>query len=385
MLGVVIFILILSFLVFIHELGHFLAAKWAGVTVHEFGIGYPPKAIKLFTWKGTVFTLNWIPFGGFVRMDGEEEYQEDSPKASATEQSASETKKSRGQFFNATLGQKMTIILAGVTANFLFGIVAFALVFTRMGIPEPLTEARVGEIAGQSPAAEAGIPAGVTITSMENLEGEKLTTPDAASVIEFANRHRGETVTLYTTGQCEVLVCEDVQQQFAVYVRTTEETPQGEGAIGIGFQPVIFVHYPSWEMPARGAWFGLQQALLLGYLIVQALGSIFTQLFTQGVVPQEIAGPVGIVHQAQESGILADGLPAILSFSGMLSINLAIMNLLPLLPLDGGRAVMILLGKVLHRRYLQKLEYYGNYSGFILLISLLLLVTLRDVARVIGA
>jgi regulator of sigma E protease len=378
MLGVVVFIIILSFLVFIHELGHFLAAKWAGVTVHEFGIGYPPKAIKLFSWRGTDFTFNWIPFGGFVRMAGEDEYQEEKPKKSKKQS------EQVGFFFNASFLQKMVVILAGVTANFLFGIVAFAIVFTVMGIPEPLSEARIGEVAPGSPAEEAGLPTNVTIISLSSDQVEKQSVSNASAVINFINDHRGQTVQVYTTGECVEFSCQELESQYSVYVRTSEETPQGEGALGIAFQPVIFVHHSVWEMPWRGVWFGLQQAFFLGYLIIQALGSLLMQLVTQGIVPQEIAGPVGIVHQAQESGLLADGLPAILSFAGMLSINLAIMNLLPILPLDGGRAVMIVLGKILDRRHLQKLEYYGNYGGFMLLISLLLLVTIRDVARVVG-
>ena len=130
MLSVFIFILILSFLVIIHELGHFLIARKHGVKVNEFGLGYPPKALTLFTAFGTPFTLNWIPFGGFVRLEGE-----DGPEL-GTEQK--ETHKSEREFFRVAVWQKLSIVLAGPIVNFIFGIIAFSIVFSVTGIPQQL-------------------------------------------------------------------------------------------------------------------------------------------------------------------------------------------------------------------------------------------------------
>ncbi len=372
-MSIILFILVLSFLVFIHELGHFIAAKRSGVIVEEFGIGYPPKAFKLFTWKGTDFTFNWIPFGGFVRMKGEEGPVEGS----------STKKESGGEFYAAETWQKMLIILAGPGVNFFFGVLVFAIVFTRMGIPHFLTEARIAEIAPNSPAAEAGIPADVTITSIQvGEEVQEILTVTAA--IEAIGAHKGETVVLTTTGACEALVCESQSQAFEVYIRTAEETPENEGSIGVAFEQVVYQFYPTWEMPFRSIYFGFQQAFDLSMQIVAALGGLVSDLVVTHTVPDEVAGPVGIVHQAQSSGILTGGFVSLISFAALLSINLAVMNVLPIPPLDGGRAILLMFEYFLGKKKTEKAEYYLNYGGYILLMGLIILVTIRDVGRIFG-
>lgn len=373
MIGIIVFILILSFLVLIHELGHFFAARWAGVEVLEFGLGYPPKAIKLFTWKGTDFTLNFIPFGGFVRLAGEDMRPEEKTEI---------VKKGglKGQFFQATTFRKLVIILAGATVNFVFGVLAFSVIFSSMGIPEPIETARIGAILPDSPAAEAGMPEQVEITKIQ--VGEEVfeisTTDDAIDVI---SDHQGETAVITTTGVCDGRVCEG-ENQYDVYFRTDAEIPDGHGSLGVAFNPIVFTHYPWWQMPFKSAWYGIQQALFLGKEILFALGQLGRNLGA-GQMPQDLAGPVGIVHQAQSAGILSDGWTTLLSFAAMLSINLAIMNVLPIPPLDGGRAVIILFEKLVDKNKLAKIEYYLNYGGYVLLLGLILFVTIQDVVKII--
>jgi regulator of sigma E protease len=364
---ILIFILVLSFLVIIHELGHFFAAKWAGVKVEEFGIGYPPKAIKLFSWQGTDFTINWIPFGGFVRMAGEE--QADAPE------------RKKGDFVAAPLWKRLVVILAGASINFLFGVLAFTAIFSVMGIPTPIESARIAAVSPESPAAAAALPSDVEIIKLQSAETEQVVaTPE--DVISFIEAHRGQEVQITTTGSCSGLSCQESAQEFTVYIRTLGETPEGQGALGIMFQPVAFVQYPLWETPFRSAEYGVRQALFLGEQILGALRQLVVDVFSSGKVPSELAGPVGIVHQAQQSGILAEGWVMVLSFAGMLSINLAIMNVLPIPPLDGGRAVFILLELVFTRAQLLKVEHYLNYGGYFVLLALIILVTIRDVWRI---
>lgn len=376
-MSAIVFILILSFLVIIHELGHFFTAKWAKVKTDEFGLGYPPKAIKLFRWLDTDFTLNWIPFGGFVRMQGEEP-GDDSITDSAKK---SKKKKLTGQFYQAGVFQKLVIILAGATVNFVFGVIAFTIVFSSMGIPETISEARIGVVEENTPAAQAGIPVDVNIMAVK-YEDEVFPVTTPQEVIDKVYEYRGKTITIVTTGTCEQKVCEESSSEYPVYIRTAEETPENEGAMGISFNQVVFAFYPPLEMPFRSAAYGIQQAISLGWQIVLAFSGIITGIFTKGNLPQDVAGPIGIVHQAQSLGIFEEGWITVLSFAGMLSINLAVMNVLPIPPLDGGRAVFIILETLFSKKKTKKLEYIFNYGGYILLFGLIIVVTIKDVIRI---
>lgn len=371
---IIIFVLVLSFLVLIHELGHFIAAIRSGVVVEEFGIGYPPKAVKLFTWRGTAFTLNWIPFGGFVRMKGE-----DGP----VEGESKQKDHLGGEFHTAETWKKLLIILAGPGVNFFFGVLVFAAMFTYSGIPHLLTEGRIAAVVPDSPAAQAGLPTNVTITGIKS-DDEFIATPTMTDVISAIGEQRGKTVTVETTGQCDGLVCADEKNTYTIYVRSIEETPEGQGSIGIAFESVIYVTYPLWEMPFRGIVFGFQQAFELSVQIVAALGGMLSDIVTHQSMPDEVAGPVGIVHQAQQMGILSGGFLSILTFAALLSVNLAVMNVLPIPPLDGGRAVLICVESLVGRNKTEKVEYALNYGGYILLLGLIVVITIRDVVRLFG-
>ncbi len=368
MLAAISFILILSFLVLIHEGGHFLAAKLAKIKVDEFGLGYPPLAKKLFRWHETVFTLNWVPFGGFVRLRGEDS-QTDNGKIS------------QGDFSAASLGQRLLVMLSGAGVNFLFGILAFAFIFTKIGIPTPLDKARINRIAPNSPAAKAGLQANWQIDQIS--VGQKvypIQSPD--TVIKTVMAHRGQTLKIRVIGPCHGLVCQSEHKTYSIYARTKTETPHNQGSIGVVFQPVVYIHYPLIQMPFRGIWVGLKQAFVLSGLILQALSKMVNQLFVQHQLSSELAGPVGIVYQAKSSGLFNQGFLAILSFTAMLSINLAIMNILPIPPLDGGRALLAISSALIGKKITGKLEYYLNYGGWVLMMLLIVMVTARDVWKI---
>ncbi len=360
-MSIIIFILILSFLVIIHELGHFFAARFMKMRVEEFGLGYPPRALKLFKWKETLFSLNWVPFGGFVAIKGEAEES--------------------GVFHKFSTNKRLVVILAGAAVNFLFGVLAFSLVFSISGIPTRLEQPRIGKISIDSPAEKANLPTEVNILGLK-INDELIETNSLERVIEEISNHQGETVGLVTSGSCNQLECDYTSQEFEVYLRKPEETPVGQGSLGIVFQSVIYLDHPWYEMPFRGVWYGLVQAFWLGGVILEGLGDLLRNMVLLGQVPKEIAGPVGIVHQATSEGIFAEGFLALLSFSGMLSVNLAIMNILPIPALDGGRAIFILIEKITGRRRIKKIEQYANYVGYILLLGLIISVTIRDVIRI---
>jgi regulator of sigma E protease len=313
------------------------------------------------------FTINGIPFGGFVRMSGEE----------APENEAGSKK---GMFYAAPIAQRLVVILAGASVNFIFGVLAFTIIYSFMGIPTLLSGARIGYVLPDSPAAESGIPTNVNILKIVGTEGE-VAVSSSQDVIAFVEKHRGQTVTVFTTGACTNETCQENLQEFTTYLRTVAETPAGEGALGIAFQSHILQFYPWWQMPFRGAAFGMSEALNLGSTILSALRSLGANLFTQGTLPSELAGPVGIVHQAHTVGLIGLGIPAIVAFAGQLSINLAIMNILPIPPLDGGKAVFTILEAVISRKRLHRFEYLINYVGYIFLLGLIIVVTIRDVGR----
>ncbi|NCN06478.1 MAG: RIP metalloprotease [Candidatus Pacebacteria bacterium] len=365
---IVLIILALSLLIIIHELGHFFAARWRGIKVEEFGLGYPPLAVKLFTWKGTVFSLNWIPFGGFVRMAGENDLPEAKKKSVV------------GTYYAATVPSRLIVLLAGVTCNFVFGAIAFAVIFTRFGIPQELHDARIGWIAPDSPAAQVGIQTDTSIVAFSSGE-QRVETPDIESVIAFVQEHRGQEISLITRGDCDATACSGEEQVFQVKPRTVGETPDGEGSLGVVFTTSAPRFYPTWQMPVRGIIYGTQQAIKMGEVILQALGQMVMTLAQTGKLEQDLAGPVGIVSQAETTGVFQEGFFVALSFVGMLSINLAIMNLLPIPPLDGGKALLTAFESVINRRVIQRIEFYLSYGGYVVLLGLIIMITIRDVYR----
>lgn len=358
---IVYFLLILSFLVIIHELGHFLTAKKAGIKVEEFGIGYPPKAITLYTDKaGTQYTFNWLPFGGFVRLYGEDGMN----TAEATDAMA---------FFNKPVLWRMMVVAAGALVNFAFGVLAFGAIYSHVGIPTDFGHIRVDEVAQSAPASEAGIEVLDQIGSV-SYGDQTVDVETFDSFVTELGRHRGETVSLY-------LINKD--KSVDVYVRREDEVPEGEGAIGVTVSDYELRQYPWWQMPVRGMWVGLKSAIGFSVFLLQSLGDMMADLVLRGQVPTEVAGPVGIVDEAGKQGILTQGWLDRLNFAAIISINLAIVNMLPIPALDGGRFVFLVYEGLTKRRIGPELERKINTYGFVTLLGLIILITIRDIRNII--
>lgn len=360
----VIFILILSLLVIIHELGHFLAAKRHGIEVKEFGLGYPPRLLSLFKWRGTLFSLNAIPFGGFVQMSGEDGPEEkDQPNA----------------FYHKSIRARLEVLLAGVFFNFVFGILAFAVVFYQLGIPAPLhNQARIQEIIADSPAAAAGLQVNTNILAIQ-VNQEWVQISSMKQVQDIVQNHAGETLTIRSSLACEQEICPTEFTEHQVYLRTAAETPEGQGSMGIAFTEFVFKTYPWYLMPVMTVAHAFEQSLALAGLILQALGELMRDLVLGRGVQQEIAGPIGIVDQATTYGFFDGGWLSVVNFAALLSINLGIMNLLPIPALDGGRAVLVMMEKLVKRSKLDRVSYYLNYFGYFSLLALMLLVSFNDI------
>jgi regulator of sigma E protease len=359
-----IFIIVLSVLVIIHEAGHFLAAKRNKIRVKEFGLGYPPRARKLFTWRGTIFSLNWIPFGGFVQMDGENGPEE--------QEAAS------GSFYNKSIRARLEVLLAGVLFNFVFGILAFAVVFYNLGVPVLLSgQARIHEVLPESPAAQAGLEPNTSILAFQ-VNGEWVETREISQIQSLVAANLGQTVQIRTSLACEQEKCPDEFRESSIYLRTQQETPDSQGAMGVIFSEMIFKSYPWYQMPFATVIEAFKQSLALAALILQALWQLIVDLGAGRGVQQEIAGPIGIVDQASTYGFFEGGWLSILNFAALLSINLGIINLLPIPALDGGRAVLVMMEKLIKRKYLDHAAHYLNYFGYISLLALMLFVTFND-------
>lgn len=376
-MSILIVILVISFLVIIHELGHFIVARKNKIHIEEFGFGYPPKLLTLFKWKNIPFTLNWIPIGGFVKLEGE-----DGPEEKKTILKKQKDDQEQA-FYLKSPAQRIAVILAGAIVNFLFGMLAFSIVFSIIGIPTSLnSRPRIAAIAPASPAEKAGLLTNVEITALK-VNDQLYSTKTIDEIQKLVAEYAGREVTIITTGVCDQESCQSGEQLFNIYLRTADETPADQGSMGVAFTDYYFKFYPLYQRPFQGIIYGVKLALQMGYLVLLTLYHVFVDLFTAGIIPADLAGPVGIVHHAYKQQIFAEGWISIINFAGMISINLAVLNLLPIPALDGGRAMFILLEKFFGKKRIGRIENYANYGGFALLMALIILVTVRDVLRII--
>jgi regulator of sigma E protease len=364
-MSILIFIFILSFLVIIHEFGHFLTARLFRIKIEEFGIGLPPKVTTLFVWKKIPFTLNALPLGGFVRMEGED----GNAGGTQHEHSSAHTD---FPFYTRPAWQRLIVILAGATVNFLFGIVAFSILFSILGVPEYLPHPKIAFIAEQSPAQKSGMKVGDEIITLISPDKKSSSVASIDSFIQEVKTYKGKTITVEVRREGEI-------KTLPVLVRTDAQIPEGEGAIGVALEQTIIHHYPWYITPIKATVVGVQQSIDFALTIVSSLRAMVSDIVFRGTVPKDVAGPVGIAYQANKESLFTRGPLFILNFAALLSINLAIMNVLPIPALDGGRAFFILLEKIFPRRIRGKIEHAMNTAGFVLLLALILLITVKDV------
>jgi len=351
--SIIIFLIVLSVLIFVHEFGHFWAAKRNKVWVEEFGFGLPPRIFGKKIGE-TLYSINLLPLGGFVRLHGENADDNLSKPTRA--------------FLNKSKKARAFIIIAGVLMNLLLGIVCFAIVYSFSGIPRETNNIRVLDIATGSPAQTSGILVGDII---ENLNGQPV--HETQNFIGMLGERKGEKVKLEVDRDGE-------SKTFNLEVR--ENPPDGEGALGVVVSSIEIYYPPIWQRPFLGMFYGFKEALFWGQTIVAGLVKIFIELFS-GVTPKDVAGPVGIfaiTSQAASVGILA-----LINFVGILSINLGILNIIPFPALDGGRLAFVFLEKALGKRVWPKLEATIHTIGMIILITLIVAITVKDVRGLISA
>ena len=341
MVAPVSFLLVLSLLVFVHELGHFLAARMAGVPVIEFGFGYPPRMVKLAQWGETAITLNWLPIGGFVRMN------ENDP--TVPESLANRSRRVR--VFVLSAGAVMNVVLAVVlySTTFLLGALT----------PYQGPGAGVYGVSEHSPAYLAGIRPGDTILS---IDGETIESVDDA--VAMIRVKLGEPIELTIRRNDKLLP--------PITVTPREEPPPEEGALGVSLNlPLRVESYPLW----RAVPLGVRTTYLLARSMFTGIGAAI-----RGETPFQISGPVGIYQTTAE--VAKTGLLRLLEFTGFLSLNLFLVNLLPLPALDGGRVIFVLLEWIRGgRRIAPEKEGLVHAMGMVFLLAFMIVVTYLDYLR----
>jgi regulator of sigma E protease len=364
------FIGILVVLVLVHEIGHYVVAKRAGITVEEFGIGFPPRIASV-TWHGTRYSLNWIPLGGFVRMLGEDGDVEIRRLREGGLTDAEIEHAMEGAFNRRPIWIRIGVLLAGVAMNFILAGLAFAYVVAQ---PEPVPRGplHVLEVQADSPA-EGVLEEGDVIMSADGR-----TFPESRDLTSYIRERAGEPVTLSIVRDGEPMTVTVTPREL-----TEEDLAEGRGAIGFSWRPDEVGEGPplaSHPVEAIGLGFATaaSAAVEIPGGLVAAVGGLL------GLNPDgagDARGPIGI---AQITGEVIDaGLLAVVQFVGILSINLAILNVLPFPPLDGGRIAVVLIEAVRQRRLPAEREALIYLTGFAVLIALVILISIQDIQRLI--
>lgn len=377
LITLVVFLFVLSVLILAHEFGHFLIAKRVGIRVEEFGFGYPPRMLAKKIGE-TTYSINWLLFGGFVKLLGEE--LEEGEKVKGRE--------SKSSFWAKSKKARTAVSVAGVLANFILAIICFSIVYSIIGIPQKTNQVKIVGIVENSPAGQAGFLEGDVILEVNGIAVDSMN-----RFIEIIEQKKGNQVAIKVerkeNNPCLKQVlggpptggfsCEG--DKLILFANPREKPPEGEGALGVVISDVEMKKYPLWQMPFYGAIQGFKEAFAWTGLIVGGIGKMFGDLITKGQIPRDVAGPVGILQIT--AGVAKSGFLTILQFIGVLSVNLAVLNILPFPALDGGRLIFIGYELITRKKPKPKIEHWVNYIGMTFLIFLIILVTINDIARLI--
>lgn len=375
LLTIIVFILILGVLIFVHEMGHFLVAIRNGIKADEFGFGFPPRIFgfvkneksgkykfilggKEVKSKNTIYSLNWIPLGGFVKIKGEDGEGKNKPDS----------------FAGKSAWTRIKVLAAGVIMNFFLAWVLLS-VTLMIGAPQAIDD---NESAKESKVQISQIVPGTPAESMGLKIGDE--------IYEAGNAEQKDWMEIKTTGEMQALASKNKGQEIILKIKRGQENlelkgiprikyPENQGPLGISLARTTIISYSWYE----SIWMGLKAVFNLTLAIFAAIFGIFKSLFLGGGMPIDVAGPVGIAVLTKQ--VTALGLVYILQFTAILSINLGIINGLPFPALDGGRILFILIEKVKGSQISQKVEQTFHTIGFFLLITLMVVVTFRDFIR----
>lgn len=375
MISILIFLAVLSVLVLVHELGHFVVARMLGVKADEFGLGFPPRAIGMVrvdgrwkkvsakeetAYKNTILSLNWLPLGGFVRLKGEQ----------------GEAANDRDSFIAKPAWGRLLILAAGVIMNWLLAAAIFSGGFM-VGIPAETSDlpphaivrdqkVQITETLAKAPAEKAGLVPGDFLLAVN---GTAVATVEEAKAI-LKQQAAGTAVTL---------AIERGEEQRQVVAESAYVPALKGPGLGVALADTGIVRFPWYEAITQGV------SVTYGYtkLILQAFGKLVSDLFLARGVSPDVSGPVGIAVMTGK--IASNGWWAVLQFAALLSINLAIVNFLPIPALDGGRALFVIIETIRRKRNNLKFEATLHRLGFVFLLFLVAVVTLHDLSKYGGA
>ena len=357
-MAIIIFIIVLGVLIFVHELGHFLVAKKSGIRVDEFAVGFPPQIFS-FTKGGTKYALNLIPFGGYVKIYGENAEDESvDPKA-------------KDSFVNKSQWIQAAVLIAGVTFNIIFAWFLFLIVLMA-GSPTIVDQTNrdfikdakvtITEIHENSPAKTAGLKAGDKIISINEVVGTDVTVQKVQDII--ANSKSPVKFGI-----------ERINQKTEITISPVKGIVADKQAIGVGLEEI-----GNYALPIHKAFF---QSFVMTSNATQMIAVNLVQFLGKAVTGHaslnEVSGPVGIVGIVGEAASF--GFIYLLSFTAFISINLAVLNVLPLPALDGGRLVMVLIEGISKKKIKPSIVNWVNGIGFMLLILLMIVITINDVIK----
>lgn len=386
-----IFLLILSVLVLIHELGHFLVAKKLGIKVEEFGFGFPPRALSIKRGE-TVYSINFLPIGGFVKLYGEDEAGGGRISVRNSKFKTQSFPEKERAFFTRSVGQRASVVIAGVVMNALLAIVIFYIYLFIAGfkaeVPlllnynfssvnqKNVSDVLVSGVSKNSPAEKAGIKAPARITSVNNI-----TNFSGKEFFEIVNKNKGKEI---------IVKWIDLKTN---QVKTTKivprvNPPKNEGALGIRFA-VVTTSKLTYDTIAQKVFSGITyptDLALYNFKIMGHLISLSLQQKTAAPLGDSVAGPVGIfsvVGTTLQIQDFKERVAQILNIAGLLSISLAVFNVLPIPALDGGRLFFILLEGLIGKKISPKFESMIHTIGMAVLLALIFLITFKDISRLL--
>ncbi len=343
----------------LHEFGHFITAKKFGIKVKEFGFGYPPR---LFGKKfgDTLYSLNLLPFGAFVSIPSMEGGEEDDPNS----------------FSQKPIWQRALVLFAGVAMFWIIAWILFSVIIVSTGLPTAISDDAQGDfndpvikiigVVKESPAAKAGIKLGDDIKKI-SFEEKEFSISKVVEVQELIGENKGKEITLTIQRGQEII-------NIALVPRIN--APE-EGAIGIEFSRVALVKSSWWEAP----WKGAQATYRLTLAILEGFASAITKAIVGAPSGVQLMGIVGLFDLMGD--VAKVGISYYLQFVAIISIHLAILNLLPVPALDGGRIFFLGIEKIKGSPINRKIEQSINNGFFILLIILMILITYKDIQALI--
>lgn len=394
MVTILIFLLILSVLVLIHEAGHYFVAKKFGIKVEEFGFGLPPRAWGKKIGE-TLYSINWLPIGGFVKLYGEDEAGAGRIAPVKNEKAHGKTKDFDRSYIGRPIWQRTAVVIAGVVMNTLLAVVIFYIFLALSGfktvlpvlsdnppafigvnqkiVPKGIA---IGQVAPNSPAEKSGIKPGSILTSVN---GKSIKNNN--ELVSIIKSNKGKEMTL-------VLFDLKTEKEYTTVVTPRVSPPKGEGALGIAFDFSPYnIAFLSYDTPVQKAFSGITHSYNLQLANFDGLRTLLTQSVTEkriAPLSDNVAGPIGIgslIGQIVDIPDSKERVLQLLNLAGLLSISLAFFNVLPIPGLDGGRLFFIIIEAIIGRKVNQRVEGYAHAIGMVLLITLIILITFKDISQ----